>query len=223
MAFPTSPVTFTSFANGALSDAAQVTAIYTEVEAIETGYLTGTARLNSSHSTAVALSVSGGSTLATLNVTGGSTFAVRPLFPTPDAVGLAGSTTQLAHNSTAAVLWPTQVFATNSSIHSTATNPERLTPQSSGLYAISATLRMTGTLGSTGITHAWIEDSSGGALDSQLAVQDQGPVPTVSVYATKYFDVVGSTQWLRVVALQTGGSSNSLRSTGCFLRFHKVG
>ena len=33
--FPTSPHSFTPFANGALSDAAQVTDIYAEVEAIE--------------------------------------------------------------------------------------------------------------------------------------------------------------------------------------------
>lgn len=71
--FPVSPHTFTNFANGALSDAAQVTDIYSEVEAIELGYLTGTARLNSSHSTVAALSVTGGSTLATLSVSGGST------------------------------------------------------------------------------------------------------------------------------------------------------
>lgn len=72
--FPDSPHTFTDFANSALSDAAQVTSIYDEVEAIEAGYLNGSARLNSSHSTVVALSVTGGSTLTTLTA-GNSTVA----------------------------------------------------------------------------------------------------------------------------------------------------
>jgi hypothetical protein len=60
--FPTSPHTFTNFSNSALSDAAQVTDIYGEVEAIEAGLLNGTARLNSSNSTVANLSVTGGST-----------------------------------------------------------------------------------------------------------------------------------------------------------------
>lgn len=72
--FPTSAHSFTSFANGATTDAAQVTDIYAEVEAIEDGYLNATARLNSSHSTMVALSVTGGSTLTTVQA-GNSTVA----------------------------------------------------------------------------------------------------------------------------------------------------
>lgn len=66
--FPTSPHTFTNFSNGALSDAAQVTDIYGEVEAIEAGLLNGTARLNSSNSTVANLSVTGGSTFSGLHV-----------------------------------------------------------------------------------------------------------------------------------------------------------
>lgn len=89
--FPVSKHSFATFANGATSDAAQVTDIYAEVEAIEDGYLNGTARLNSSNSTVANLSVAGGSTLAgalsagastlaSLNVTGASTLAGNVTF-----------------------------------------------------------------------------------------------------------------------------------------------
>ena len=69
--FPTSAKVFASFSNGATSDAAQVTDIYAEVEAIEDGYLNGSARLNSSNSTVKTLSVTGGSTFGgNLNIGG---------------------------------------------------------------------------------------------------------------------------------------------------------
>ena len=60
--FPTTAKTFASRSNGQTIDAAHVGDLQDEVAAIEDGYLTGTARLNSSNSTVANLSVTGGST-----------------------------------------------------------------------------------------------------------------------------------------------------------------
>jgi hypothetical protein len=62
--FPTTAKSFASRSNGQTLDAAHVGDLQDEVSAVESGYLGGTARLNSSHSTVVALSVTGGSTFA---------------------------------------------------------------------------------------------------------------------------------------------------------------
>ena len=61
--FPTSAKTFTSKSAGQTIASAHMNDAQDEINAIEVGYLQGSARLNSSHSTMVALSVSGGSTL----------------------------------------------------------------------------------------------------------------------------------------------------------------
>lgn len=73
--FPASVFSPASRSNGQTIDASHVNDLQAEVTAIEDGYLSGSARLNSSHSTLAALSVAGGSTLASLVVAGGSTLA----------------------------------------------------------------------------------------------------------------------------------------------------
>lgn len=62
--FPNSVTTFATRSAGQKVASAHVNALQDEVNAIEDGYLNGTARLNSSHSTLAALSVIGNSTLA---------------------------------------------------------------------------------------------------------------------------------------------------------------
>jgi hypothetical protein len=250
--YPSGIQTFTTKSAGQTIQPADINSPQTEITAIETGLLSGfqhgitvaVAGITQSASTGV------NSLAGTLQVTGGSTFSSNVnivgtllangssgstsqflrgdmTWADPQAVvvaaGLTGSTTQIANGSTAAVTWPTQVFATNSSIHSTATNPERLTPQSTGVYALDATLRLATTLNvSTGSFQARVEDSSGGVLDFQIVGQVVGHAPTVHVHATKLFDVVGSTQWLRVVASQASGSTHSLNGSENFLRFYKL-
>src|SRR3990167_7722793 len=62
--FPTTPKTFTTKNTNDVIAAAHVNDIQDEVNAIETGYLNASARLNSSASTLASLSVTGGSTIA---------------------------------------------------------------------------------------------------------------------------------------------------------------
>lgn len=62
--FPDSVKTFGTRSAGQKVASAHMNDVQGEINAIEDGYLNGTARLNSSHSTVAALSVSGGSTFA---------------------------------------------------------------------------------------------------------------------------------------------------------------
>lgn len=83
--------------NGQTIDASHVNDLQDEVVAIETGYLNGTARLNSSNSTLGTLSVSGGSTFAgPVTFSSGVTFADPVTFST----GLTLSTGKIAAGST---------------------------------------------------------------------------------------------------------------------------
>lgn len=243
--FPTSAHSFSDFSNGATSDASQVTDIYDEVEAIEDGYLNGTARLNSSHSTVVTLSVtgkstlagnvnisgdstlanlsvSGGSTLATLQVDGNSSFAARPLMPPPAAVGVVNSTTGLANDSTTAVEWVNQLYAVNSSLHSTATNPERFTPQTTGVYVLSASVSLAASFGagSTAFLLVDIVDSSDTILMRGLSADNGESAAGAVVTAAKHFDATGG--YLRVVARQRSGSTHSLNGNVCTAHFWKL-
>lgn len=72
--FPGSVKTFTSRNTGDVIQPGHVNDLQDEVNAIEDGYLNGTARLNSSNSTLVSLSVTGPSTVGTLQA-GASTVA----------------------------------------------------------------------------------------------------------------------------------------------------
>lgn len=206
--------------NGDTIQAAHVTDLDAEVVAIEQGLRNGTAPLNSSNSTLTALVVTNGSTLTTLSVSGGSTFASRPVTPPPDAVSVTGSTTGLAHNSTAAVAWPTQLYATNSSLHSTGANPERFIPQSTGIYVLAAQLTLNSTPGSTAYFRLTVEDSSGATIAFASVGNAGDEQPSASLVATKRFDAVGG--YLRLVALHTTGSTSSLNGGRNFASFYKL-
>ena len=247
--FPGSVKSFATRSAGQTIQPAHVNDIQDEVNAIEDGYINGTAHLNSSHSTVAALSVSGGSTLASLSVSGGSTLAstitigaLPYIFPAsggstghvltidstsgstmtlkwaaaaaatsvPAAVKLGIDTAQeIAANSTVVVSWTRQDFATNSSMHSTAVNPDRVTPQSSGLYMCIAQLfYRTGAGQQLAVT---VLDSSGARIAAGEGSTLTGS-KLVTAIGMKYFDsVAGSTQWMRVEAY-SGTSTNSLSS-----------
>jgi len=195
--FPGSVKTFASRSNGQAIDATHINDLQDEVTALEDGYLNATARLNSSHSTVAALSVAGG-----------STFTVRPVMPPPDAVHLQiGSTLALSDGQSTAINWLTQTYMTNSSLHSTAANSSRLTPQSTGIYQITAHVAFN--FNSSGRREIEIQDSSGGRvalLDSKVTTQNA--VEYVQVTGYKRFDAVGG--WMRVVVTQSGASTMSI-------------
>jgi hypothetical protein len=185
-------------------------------------------------SSLVSLSVSGGSTLGTvqagastvasLSVAGASTFAARPTMPPPDIVLLTGSTSQFANNSSGGVLWPTQTFAGNSSVHSTGTNPDRVAPQSTGVWAFSVTLTLSTGFAepSTGTVDAIVKDSSGTVVGFGRFATAGGKAPSANADAYKRFDTIAASPYLRAVCVQRGGSTASLDGTRSFVRFYKL-
>lgn len=196
--FPGSVKSFTSKNSGDVIQAAHVNDLQDEVNAIEAGYINGTAPLNSSNSTVAALSVSGA-----------STFAVRPVMPPPDlAVVYLDSTVTIGSSAASTVAWLAQQIAINSSIHSTTTNPERLTPQSTGVYYFQAGLRF-GLMASTGSVQLNIRDSSASEIGRTLyGASSQAQILQVSGY--KRFDVTGG--YGVCVLGMTGQSTMSLSS-----------
>jgi hypothetical protein len=170
-----------------------------EITAIEQGFRNGTAPLNSS-----------GSTVASLSVLGASTFASRPVTPPPPAVRVGITSTAVITASTA-VNWVKQDYATNSSLHSTATNSSRLTPDSTGVWQISANVvwRVDGTASTGTNLVTQILDSSGTEIGlarmvSAMTATEHGHY----VAATKRIDVVGT--WFSINLSQAGGSSVSV-------------
>ena len=209
--FPTSVFAPTNKSNGQTIDASHVNDLQNEVVAIEGGYINGTAPLNSS-----------GSTVGTLSVTGGSTFASRPLMPPPEAIRVTDCTSALDQNTTNALTWPTQVYAINSSIHSTGTNPSRFTPQTTGVFVMDAGVQIvTGAANSTAWLQLEIEDSSG-TLIGRSNIQGFGGsvAPIARIAASKRFDVVGG--WLRIVGKQASGSSHSVFGSASWCDVRKL-
>ena len=230
--FPGSVKSFATRSAGQTIQPAHVNDLQDEVNAIEDGYINGTAHLNSSHSTLAALSVTGGSTLAsTITIgslpyvfpaSGGSTGQVLTIDSTsgspmtlkwaaavsPAAVRLELDTpVGVPSGSTVTIQWTRQAHATNSSMHSTSVNPDRVTPQSSGIYLCIASARFLAATGKT--AELTIYDSSGGVIADMVGSTLAG-LASVSVSGVKYFDTVaGSTQWVRVEAYNEG-STNSL-------------
>lgn len=209
MGFPSGVQAFTTKQDSVdYPQASHINLLQTEVQAIETGLITGPLTLPAS--TLASLSVAGGSTVTTLNVTGGSTFASRPVMGPPDAVRLQlDAAVEIPTNSTTAIGWTNEVFITNSSMHSTGSNPSRVSPQSTGLYWCHAVVRYR-TQGSTaGIL--WIEDSSGGNIAVTRLPNSGGDIFTIQTEGIKRFDATGG--WVRAV-VQVQTSTNSVAATG---------
>lgn len=230
--FPTTVFAPASKSGGQTIQAAHVNDLQDEVVAIEGGYLNGTARLNSSHSTLAALSVTGPSTIAsTMTIgtlpyvfpsSGGSTGHVLTIVSTsgstmglewrptavsvPDAVLVESTGQNFAAASTTAVTWTVQNLITNSSMHSTASAPERLTPQSTGVYLIGAQI----VFGNGFSTNAQfiIEDSSGGRVSHVVINHIAAAEHTLNTSVLKRFDALGG--WVRVVARYDSASTSSI-------------
>lgn len=226
--FPDSVKVFTTKLDGAGNpiNAAHVNDLQDEVNAIESGYLDGSARLNSSLSTLAALSVSGGTTLAgslsvaagtslagtlqssnstvnTLSVSSNSTFAYRPTMPPPD-FALVFLETAYTHGSSgeSTASFTGQAAISNSSMHSTATNPSRLTPQSTGIYEIYMQIGMS-SASAAGFRQPTIRDSSGTVIGRNLVAQSVTEM-YLQASAYKRFDVLGG--FVTCGLNQSGGS-----------------
>ncbi len=198
MGYPTSVFSPSARSNGQTIDASHVNDVQTELTAVENALL-GTI----THS----LNVSGASTLATLSA-GASTFTVRPVTPPPHAaqVYLESSVT-IGSSAQSTLAWNAQGFLTNSSIHSTTTNPERLTPQSTGLYRITAQVGHTPT--TLASMAAILRDSSGGFF-AIARVPTSSLVNFTQVSGYKRFDVLGG--YVVVTISPEGFSTLSLSS-----------
>lgn len=204
-----------------------------EITAIEGGYLNGTARLNSSNSTLANLSVTGGSTLggtlqssnSTLNalqVSSNSTFALRPTMPPPEAVRVyLDSTVTIGSSAASTISWLAQEFAINSSVHSTGTNPQRLTPQTTGVFSFLLQLARAAA-GDQTARQVEIADSSAGLIGVTRLGSTTATNENIQAMGLKRFDVTGGYAIARFV--QSGASTMSLSSGSgqSFFAMHKL-
>lgn len=224
--YPTSVKTFATRSNGQTIDATHVNDLQDEVNAIEDGVINGTAHLQSSNSTLAALSVSGGSTLAgTLQVSSASTFALRPTMPPPQEMVrvFTGSTLTLGSSGASTLTWDTLDWNTNSSVFSTATNPNRFTPQSTGVFM--AVCQVTLSSASTAsIRTIVIEDSSGVAVGTARALNPASPGEGTihQAIAYKRFDVTGGFLSARLSLAGTSTLSVSTGTNQTWMTVHKL-
>jgi len=198
MGYPTSVPSFTNKNAGDVIQPAHVNDLQTEVTAIENGLLNGV-----SH----ALTLSGGLQVSTL-----STFAYRPTMPPPDAVKVyLDSTVTLGSSLASTLSWNAADYKTNSSVHSTTSNPDRLIPQSTGVYRFTAQVEFTPV--SSGHRSIVIQDSSNTFIGSVVfdASTVAGVVTRVQASGLKRFDVTGG--YANVFVGMSGHSTLSL-STG---------
>ena len=224
-AYPDSVKSFTTKLDGAGNtiNAAYVNDLQDEVTAIEGGLLNGTARLQSSNASVARLSVTNGSTLntlqvgggstfaGTLSVAGGSTFTIRPVAPPPDcALVFLQSTVTIGSSALSTVSWNEQSILTNSSAHSTTTNPARLTPQSTGVYRFGAQI---GFAAVSAQRRVRIQDSTGDLVAEQtLPASAASNDVNLQAMGIKRFDALGG--YCVCVAVSSAGPSTLSLSTG---------
>lgn len=209
--FPTSVTTFANRSAGQAIASAHINSVQDEINAIEDGYLNGTARLNSSNSTVTNLSVAGGSTFV-----GSAVFS--------SLVRATAQPRSLVYSSVAQAL-PDGVYTDIAfeseeynvgGLHSTAANPSRLTipSGSSGLYIVGARIHMSTGSGPAQIACRLVKNST-----TEIATQDVikgstvgsytiGPMAPVVLDAGDYVEVsinsVGSTGSLVAGATRRG-------------------
>ena len=175
--YPTAVKSFTTKNAGDSILAAHVNDIQDEVNAIEAGLLNATAPLNSSNST-----------VNTLQVSSNSTFAQRPVMPPPVvAFVYLDSAVDLGSSLSSTVAWTGESLVSNSSMHSTATNPERLIPQTTGLYQLTCQASWSQT--SSGLLKIVLVDSTGQFAAIRLA--SDGEQYNAQAVGFKRFDVLG--------------------------------
>ena len=215
--YPDSVKSFTAKTAGQNIDPAHVNDIQDEVNAIEAGLRNGTAPLNSSGSTMTRLHVTGASTFASgmqssnstltaLQVSSNSTFALRPTMPPPDmALVFAASTGTIGSSANSTLSFLGQDIATNSSIHSTGTNPERLTPQSTGVYQFTANVAFPTPSSFTKTLQ--LRDSTATAFAES---QSNSTLCRLQIVGYKRYDVAGG--WVTLSIANSEASSLSISS-----------
>jgi hypothetical protein len=198
--FPDAVKSFTTKLDGAGNNinAAHVNDLQDEVTAIESGYLTGTARLQSS-----------AAIVNTLQVNGGSTLATRPVMGPPNVAVVYTPSTIAVSSVTSTQSWLQQSILTNSSMHSTVTFPERLTPQSTGVYRATAQYRIDGVGDTNVVVEVTILDSSAGEVAQQRHLLSSITNMVLSATGLKRFDQVGGHL---TVQFARGASTMSLSS-----------
>lgn len=233
--YPGGVKTFTSKTDGvSVNAAADINDLQNEVNAIEDGLLNGSARLNSSNSTVTNLSVSGGSTLAkvevsggstlaTMNVTGGSTWAVRPVEPPPHmALAFIDAVKDIGSSATSTLICLTDGIVLNSSIHSTGTNPERYTPQSTGLYQFMCQVHLAGVPATNVLVRLGVVDSSGTVVaQNQHYISTIGAPHGLTAIGLKRYDALGGYA-VGVLTNAGPGTSTLSISTGVGISFFSM-
>ena len=152
--------------------------------------------------------VGGNSTFQSISVLGGSTLSIRSVTPPPHmALVFLDSTITIGSSATSTVFFVAEAVLTNSSMHSTATNAERLIPQSTGVYQASVQLAFAAN--STGGRNLAILDSSGVAI-ARVIRSSGADAPNIVVTGYKRFDALGG--YLTVAFAESGVSTMSLSS-----------
>lgn len=162
-------------------------------------------------STLASLQVTAGSTLATLQVTGASTFDSRPVMTPPHfALVYLDSTVTLGSSVLSTISWLAQGIVTNSSIHSSGSNPQRLTPQSTGVWRVSAQIEFATISVQRRVR---IIDSSNTLIAEQtIPASATSNDLTVQVMGYKRFDALGG--YVTCVHVSTAAPSTQSLSTG---------
>lgn len=202
--FPGSVKTFTNRNAGDTIQPSHVNDLQDEVNAIEDGILNGTARIRSSNA----------------QIDGLSTFASRPVMPAPEmALVYRVSTQSINAGSSGAslgsVTFNGESFVTNAAMHSTASNSERLIPQSTGVYRFAAQATLAGSPSGNEAVRLLLVDSSAAAV----GFNDQPVVnfaASVQVSGIKRFDALGGyviLQYQNVSGVSTLSLSSGIGNT----------
>lgn len=152
----------------------------------------------------------GGVTAVTVDSSQVTTFAKRPVLTPPDAaLVFLDSSGAIASSAGSTLAWKSEAYLTNSSLHSTGTNPERLTPQSTGLYRFTAQVNFPGVgSGSNPASRQLLLRDSSGFFANTF--HNSSEAVTMQVVGYKRVDTPGT--FITVAFAQNGASTNSLSS-----------
>jgi len=203
--YPGAVKSFTTRNAGDVIQPSHTNDLQDEVNAIESGLLQGTAPLNSSNSTVVNLSVTGNSTIGgSLTVTGA--LSIANLTPTGTATANAQPRCRVFHGSTQTLSSAGETTLTFDSedfdvggLHSTATNPTRITPGSTGIWMFGATVASRAiSLGNT-LQVRFIKNST-----TAMGSYGGGNWGGVNSYPTQIVidQISATTDWVEVRAIQ---------------------
>ena len=219
--YPNAVTSFATKNSGQTIQAADINDLQTEVTAIEAGLLQGTAPLNSSNSTVNNLSVLGNSTIAgnvtiggSLTVSSGLTLVggialsgVQTNNSQPRARVYAGSTQALASGAEAAVTFDSEDYDPQT-LHSTGTNPTRITPGSTGVWMFGATVNFAA---ETQNAYVRFIKNSTTAMGSAVGFIGNGANSMGYRIQAQAIEVIASTaDWVEVRAFQNSGFSLQL-------------